>query len=84
MMFVIEDMRITDSGKYVSDGFYNGIHMKYRDVILITPEPKFAYGFQTVEEAQKAADHYNKRGYNFVVKNRITRQSEIDIELHRF
>lgn len=69
-MFTLEDMRLTSDGRRVSDGFYGGRHTKYRDMIVINPFPKYAYGFTTEEDAQKTADFYNKRGYNFVVRNR--------------
>ena len=82
-MFVIEDMRLTSSGNLVSDGFYGGRHQKYSDMIVITPEAKWAYGFETEQAAQERADFYNRRGYNFKVRRRRERQLEIDKKLNR-
>ena len=82
-MFVIEEMRLTDSGRFVSDGFYGGIHEKYHDMIVITPEAKWAHGFETEEAAQEVASMYNKWGHNFIVRNRQKRQAEIDLKLQR-
>ena len=82
-MFVIEEMRLVSSGRFVSDGFYAGIHKKYNDVFNVVPEPSLAYGFETEEAAQQMADRYNRRGYNFVVRNRNERQQEIDARRNR-
>lgn len=76
-MYVIEDMRLTESGALVSDGFYGGRHEKYYDMILINAFPENAYGFETAEAAKETAVFYNARGYNFIVRNRRQRQKEM-------
>lgn len=76
-------MRMTRNGVCVSDGFYGGPHKKYRDMIVITPEAKWARTFETEVEANCVADFFNKRGYEFVVRDQEVRQAQIDKTLLR-